>query len=156
MPSTFPNGVGFGVIPGPDQTPGGFLDGYVVRLSASGTAFEYATFVGGANADNVAGVAIDSSGRAVVVGSTSSTEATFPDGNGFGPTPGADTTFNVSQANAFVAPTQRGRHGVRVRLVHRGRDERRLYARIGSRRGWYWASLRDRRDDGGGIDVPNG
>ncbi len=69
-------------------TPGGFqdtkdgsVDGFLAKLSPSGSAIVYATYVGGDNSDTVLGLAVDAGNRAYVVGRTDSTRfrtALFP------------------------------------------------------------------------------
>lgn len=77
-----------GQTPSPDfpVTPGAFKTrttvnnndsvGFVTRLSAAGDRFVYSTFVGGSFRSTANGVAVDSAGNAVVVGSTCSVD--FP------------------------------------------------------------------------------
>jgi hypothetical protein len=55
---------------------GGSRDVFVTKLNATGTALLYSTYIGGADFDAGAGVAIDASGNAYVTGSTFSTN--FP------------------------------------------------------------------------------
>ena len=64
-------------------TPGAFdttynfgFDGFVTRLDATGSTQVWSTFLGGASADDVRDVEVDSAGRVTVVGSTSS--GSFP------------------------------------------------------------------------------
>lgn len=57
-------------------SPGGIFDVAVVKLNAAGTAFEYATYLGGAASDIPFGIAVDTDGFAYVTGSTFS--ANFP------------------------------------------------------------------------------
>ncbi len=71
------------------------MDGFVVRLSPSGSSLVYATFLGGARDDGVADVALEG-GAAVVAGSTDSTD--FPT------TAGAfATTYNAGSSDGFIA-----------------------------------------------------
>jgi hypothetical protein len=94
--STFP------VAGGPDLTyNGGIWDTFVAKIAPGGTSLTYAGFIGGSGADVVFGIAIDSTGSAVVTGRTDSTEATFPE------TVGPDLTYNggVDAFVAGVAPT---------------------------------------------------
>jgi uncharacterized protein (TIGR03437 family) len=51
-------------------------DAFVAKLSPDGSQFEFATYLGGNSSDYGKGIALDSSGNPVVVGSTSSTD--FP------------------------------------------------------------------------------
>ena len=84
-------------------TPGAFdtsfngwpHDAFVVRLNAAGNALEYATFLGGSDYDYGSALALDATGRAVVLGVTRSSN--FPT------TPGAFCpTQNVWSEDAFV------------------------------------------------------
>jgi len=78
---------------------GGGVDAFVTKLSSSGGALVYSTYLGGSGAENalgVAGIAVDGSGSAFVTGSTSSTN--FPT------TAGAfDRTYNGGDRDVFVA-----------------------------------------------------
>jgi len=55
---------------------GGNQDAFVAKLNSAGTGWSYLTYLGGLRADQANGIAVDSSGNATVVGSTSSTN--FP------------------------------------------------------------------------------
>ena len=57
-------------------TYAGAGDGFLTKLGAAGTVLVYSTFVGGSGADQASAVAVDSTGGAVVVGSTQSSN--FP------------------------------------------------------------------------------
>ncbi len=70
---------GFPVTVGPDLTfAGGTYDAFVAKVDPSGTALNYCGYIGGQDDDDGFGVAVDASGNAYVVGSTSSDESTFP------------------------------------------------------------------------------
>ncbi len=75
---------------------GGTYDSFVAKVNAAGTALVYSTFIGGSGSDQANGIAVDTSGNAYVVGSTSSTQATFP------VTVGPDLTSN-GNGDVFVA-----------------------------------------------------
>ena len=79
--------------------------GYDARypLVIDPTIFIYAGFIGGDGNDFGNGVAVGPSGGAYVVGYTSSTEASFPDGGGIGALPGYDGTYNGGLYDAYVA-----------------------------------------------------
>ena len=85
--------------------PGGQSDFFVARLNAAGTAFDYAGYVGGSNAEFGGAIAVDAQDNAYITGWTFSDQATFPAGAGFGALPGADKTYNGQSgggADAFV------------------------------------------------------
>jgi len=73
---------------------GGSFDAFVTKLNPAGAALVYSTFLGGSGDDFGGGIAVDATGNAYVVGSTSSSD--FPT------TVGAfDTTYNGFR-DAFV------------------------------------------------------
>ncbi len=83
-------------------TPGAYAtasaggdDGFVVKLNPTGSALVYATYLGGASADNVFGLAVDAAGNCYVTGTTLSI--------GFPTTPGAFSTTKGSSAFASSA-----------------------------------------------------
>lgn len=77
-----------------DTTYNGGSDAFVIRLNATGSTLEYATYLGGGSDDYAFGIAIDASGQAYVAGATASSN--FPT------TPGAfDTSFNGNE-DAFA------------------------------------------------------
>jgi hypothetical protein len=102
---TFPDGDGFGAVTGPDTSyNGGFNDAFVAKVAPLGSSLEYAGYVGGAGDFDIGyGVAVDGTGAAYVSGSTDSTEASFPDGDGFGAVMGPDISYNGGTSDAFVA-----------------------------------------------------
>jgi hypothetical protein len=63
----------------PLQAYGGNTDAFVAKLAQDGSAFVYATYLGGTSSDNGYGIAIDASDNAYVSGITSS--ADFPTAN---------------------------------------------------------------------------
>ena len=65
---------------------GGLADGFVFKLTSSGTGLAYATFIGGMYEDYCNAIAVDSIGYAYITGSTNSTN--FPLTNAY------DNTFN--------------------------------------------------------------
>ena len=90
--STFPDKVG------PDVSHnGGGIDAFVAKVNADGTGLTTAATSAGSGEDRAYGVAVDSSGSAYVTGSTTSTQATFPDVGG------PDTSFNGGFDDAYVA-----------------------------------------------------
>ena len=93
LQASFPDGDGFGAVPGFDQTHNGNTDVFVCKVTASGSALTYCTYVGGSGVDEGTAVAVDSSDNAYVTGTTNS--ANFP------VTMGPDLTHNGND-DAFV------------------------------------------------------
>ena len=92
----------FPVTAGPDLTFNGAdfsVDAFVAKISSDGASLLYAGYIGGSEFDTGHDVAVDDEGHAYVVGTTSSSEATFP------VTIGPDLTWNGS-LDAFVAKVQ--------------------------------------------------
>ena len=87
---------------GPDLTyNGGTTDAFVAKVNATGTALDYAGYIGGSGTDLGFGIAVDPSGNAYITGQTSSSQTTFPD------TVGPDLTYNGGGSDAFVAKVNR-------------------------------------------------
>ncbi|HMV84552.1 MAG TPA: SBBP repeat-containing protein [Blastocatellia bacterium] len=99
--TTFPDGDGFGAVPGADKTQNGNADAFVVKVAALGAGLSYATYIGGNDNDSGSGLALDASNNAYVTGATVSTQTSFPNGSGFGVIPGFDQTQN-GLSDAFV------------------------------------------------------
>jgi hypothetical protein len=83
-----------------DTTPGfsktfngGRMDGFVIKLDASGETIEYATYVGGSGGDWITSMALDKQGFLYVGGFTTSNEDSFPIG---GDIPGFQTSHSGS------------------------------------------------------------
>ena len=95
--TTFPD------IVGPDTSYNEGGDAFVAKVNPSGTALDYAGFIGGDQFDRGEGVAIDGSGAAYVSGYAESDQTTFP------VAVGPDTTYNEpgpdasNDGDAFVA-----------------------------------------------------
>lgn len=80
----------------------GSSDAFVAKLNPAGSSLSYSTFLGGADADQAAAIAVDSSGSAYVTGSTSSSP--FPTVNALQPSCAPSMTpFTQPCADAFVA-----------------------------------------------------
>ena len=87
----------FPVTPGAAQTTfgGGSRDAFAAKLTPDGSAFEYATFIGGSTFEDGSGIGVDAQGRAVVVGTTGSSD--------FLTTPGAlELARPVTTRSAFL------------------------------------------------------
>jgi len=64
---------------GPDLTyNNGGQDAFVAKVNATGTALDYAGYIGGNSTDLGLGIAVDTAGYAYVTGVTQSTQVTFP------------------------------------------------------------------------------
>ncbi len=102
--ATFPDGDGMGTLPGPDPTHNGGDDAFVVQVDASGAGLSEAGYIGGSGFDIAHGIAMDAAGAAYVAGETSSSEGTFPDGDGLGALSGPDVTHNSAPtlSDAFL------------------------------------------------------
>jgi hypothetical protein len=88
----------FPVTVGPDLTyNGGKYDTWIAKVSPDGTTLDYCGYIGGARNEEARMVAVDSLGRAYVVGWTNSDENSFP------VVGGPDLTFNGGPADAFLA-----------------------------------------------------
>jgi uncharacterized repeat protein (TIGR01451 family) len=72
----------------------GGQDAFVAKLSADGSRLLYSTYLGGGSADRGAGIAVDASGSAYIIGSTYSTD--FPVANAF-------QSHNAGGQDAFIA-----------------------------------------------------
>lgn len=72
----------FPLVGGPDLTYNGKSDAFVAKVSADGSQFTYAGYIGGAGDDQGLGIAVDAVGNAYLAGFTNSTAATFPVSSG--------------------------------------------------------------------------
>jgi len=72
----------------------GFTDAFVAKLTPDGQHLAYLTFIGGSHFDDGYGIAVDSTGSAVITGVTSSSD--FPT------TPGAFQTVTRGNVDGFV------------------------------------------------------
>ena len=89
----------FPVKVGPDLTYNGgsfYGDAFVAKVNTTGTALDYAGYIGGANDEFGYGIAVDGSGKAFVTGYTESNQSTFP------VKVGPDLTYGGAR-DAFVA-----------------------------------------------------
>ena len=86
------------VNPAFQQSLNGSSDGFVAKLSPTGSALVYSTFLGGSSSDRALAVAVDGSGNAYVTGETLSTN--FP-GVGSLQAAGGDLDVFVTQLNAL-------------------------------------------------------
>ncbi|MBN1667314.1 MAG: SBBP repeat-containing protein [Anaerolineales bacterium] len=87
----------FPVTVGPYLTYSGNDDVFVAKVKADGTSLIYAGYIGGSEHDDSRGIQVDTAGNAYIVGTTYSTESSFP------VVIGPDLTFNGGNYDAFVA-----------------------------------------------------
>lgn len=80
------------------STLGGFQDGFLSKLSPSGSALGYSTYLGGSGLDSGNGIAVDAGGSAIVAGETDSDN--FPLVNPVDPIRGVDNEGFVARFNA--------------------------------------------------------
>ncbi len=91
--ATFPETVG------PDLTYNGGFDAFVAKINAAGSALNYAGYIGGSGDDEGFGIAVNSTGNAIVTGRTASSEATFPKANAFDLTLGGTADGFIAKVN---------------------------------------------------------
>jgi hypothetical protein len=94
---TYSSEATFPVTGGPDSTHNGDEDAFVAKVKADGTGLVYAGYIGGSGWEEAWDVAVDAVGNCYIVGSTNSTQATFPVKAGPG------LTYNGGSTDAFVA-----------------------------------------------------
>jgi ELWxxDGT repeat protein len=88
----------------PTQNPlqaaygGGYMDAYVAKVNADGSALVYSTYLGGSGHDYGCAIGVDDAGNAYVSGDTSSTD--FPTQNALQPNHGGGTDAFVTKLNA--------------------------------------------------------
>ena len=80
------------------STRRGDSDAFIARLNAGGTAFDYATYLGGRGADQAVAVAVDAAGQATVLGRTDSPD--FPRAAALQPTRSGPTDLFVTRFTA--------------------------------------------------------
>lgn len=107
--NTFPNGAdggGFagGMIPGYQQTQGGLLDAFVVKVKPDGSGFDYGTFLGGGGVDAGTGINVDAAGNAYVNVFTGSNEMPTGPMNPFGGFPVTTGAFNTHFTGPPMSP----------------------------------------------------
>ncbi len=109
------SGTNFPATVGPDtsfNSAGSEFDTFICKVNAAGTSLVYCGYIGGSAIDQAFGVAVDSSNRAYVVGVTTSTATTFPDGDD-----DADDMFEVP---GFDQTQNGGEDGYAVRVSATG------------------------------------
>jgi hypothetical protein len=94
----------FPVAVGPDLVHNGFVDAFVAKVNASGSALSYCGYIGGSQNDYGRAIALDSGGGAYVTGYTKSDEASFPVLLGPDLSYSGGTTFG----DAFIAKVASG------------------------------------------------
>src|SRR5207302_1835601 len=73
-------------------------DAFLAKINASGSALVYSTYIGGNGGEFAQGIAVDGSGNAYVVGSTTSTD--FPTASPLQANNGGGTDAFVTKINA--------------------------------------------------------
>jgi beta-propeller repeat-containing protein len=126
----------FPVLFGPGRTlwRGHEGDGFVAKVNAMGTRFEYCGYVGGAFGEQATGIAVTPSGNAFVTGWTMSGETSFP------VTVGPDLTHNLGGEDGFIAkvkftdiiPSGSAQIGQTVTLTLTATDSANLPYQVGS------------------------
>jgi hypothetical protein len=100
--SSFPDGDGIGALSSFDPSFNGTTDTFVAKIAPAGTSYEWVGYLGGLLSDAPFDLALDSTGGAYVGGFTSSTETTFPDGDGMNALASFDASAN-GDLDGFVA-----------------------------------------------------
>jgi len=99
----------FPVTVGPDTTFNGSQDAFVAKVDPTGQKLLYCGYIGGTTIDEGMGIAVDAAGSAYLVGTTFSTEGSFPVKGG------PDLTYNGSGqlgGDAFVAKVDAAGNGL--------------------------------------------
>lgn len=96
MGTTASDQTSFPVINGLDMTFNGNSDAFIAKVTPTGTALAYATYLGGADSDMGLAGAVDAAGNVYIGGETRSDQTTFP------VTTGPDVTW-AGSADGFVA-----------------------------------------------------
>ncbi|MGE5398092.1 MAG: SBBP repeat-containing protein, partial [Chitinophagales bacterium] len=91
-------GDGFPVKEGPDITHNGGIESFVARVAADGASLDYCGYIGGGGDEQGYGIAVDSNGRAYVVGGTTSAKS-----QGFPLIGALDRQFAGDDEDVFVA-----------------------------------------------------
>ncbi len=93
----FTGSADFPTTPGAYDTSfnGGYFDGFVLRINESGSALDYASYLGGSDDDYGGSITTNHAGEAYVAGSTSSSN--FPTTVGT-----FDTSFNGGSSDSFI------------------------------------------------------
>jgi len=118
----FTRSTNFPVAPNAAQTArGGREDAFVAKLNASGSAFAWATYLGGTNIETGNGLAVDNKGRAYVTDITKSTKfAVGPAPTSFGLPDASESEDN--RGDAYVARLNAGGSALEYLAYVRGSD----------------------------------
>ncbi|QPC81339.1 SBBP repeat-containing protein [Phototrophicus methaneseepsis] len=95
----------FPVVGGPDLTKNGASggDAFITMINASGTAYVYSGYIGGAGNEYGYTIAMDSLRNVYIVGISASNDGTFPDGDGPGSIPGYSPSYIGGLNDGFIA-----------------------------------------------------
>ena len=115
----------------------GYENAFAIKLSATGAALVYSTFLGGSGSDSGHAIALDASGNAYVTGTTCSYD--FPTANAFQTVnanpicgPWGGTAF-VSKLSAFPAITDPWEQAISAMRTAAGTDSLNFWQWA-----WYW------------------
>lgn len=90
----------FPVYRGPDLTQNGGIDAFIAKVNPSGNGLTYCGYIGGSGKDEGCAVAVYGRSYTYIVGTTESTESSFP------VLAGPDSTYNGGSKDAFAARIQ--------------------------------------------------
>ena len=132
-------------------SPGGGSDAFVAKLNQQGASLDYATYLGGSGDDTAYGIAVDSAGRASVIGDTASTN--FPTVNGL---PASSNCTFVTQlsstgsSSSYSTYLPNTNHGSAIAVDNSGK----LYLTGGTTSATYATTATSLQGNpGGGMDA---
>jgi hemolysin type calcium-binding protein/beta-propeller repeat-containing protein len=107
-------GDGFPVSGGPDLTFNGDQDAFIARVNPSGASLTYSGYIGGADREDLGGVAVDASGAAFLAGDTQSDATTegFPVAVGPDLSYAGPNSLDTGRDDAFIVKVNPGGGGL--------------------------------------------
>jgi hypothetical protein len=94
------NSAGFPVLVGPDLTPNGDWDSFVLKLDSATAGIHWSGYIGGSGAEYMGGLDLDGQGNVYVAAHTDSTNGTFPVLAGPGTVPNGGTDICLTKVSA--------------------------------------------------------